>query len=90
MGQSIPFFSAIRGFKDLQYQALNMKNKLDEEIIEVHTDNYYARFTGSQILIDLSIKEGIDDESIKRLIEVINLALKKSQEVAAKTMFRLS
>ncbi len=84
----IPGLNIMSDMKKLQERALAMQGELETEIVEVRNGNNYAKFTGSQTLIDLEIEE-ISKESQIKLIEAINLALKKSQEAAAKTMFGL-
>lgn len=63
-------------------QAFKLKKAVEEEIIELEENGVKVKVSGDQKIKYLSIN-GIEN---KILIEVINKAMKKSQETAAKKM----
>jgi len=63
-------------------QAFKLKKAVEEEIVEIDEGGIVIKVSGDQKIKFLSIN-GMEN---KMLIEVINKALKKSQEVAAKKM----
>ena len=63
-------------------QAYKLKKAVEAEIVEVEENGIKIKVSGDQKIKDLSIN-GMEN---KVLIEVINKAMKKSQEMAAKRM----
>jgi DNA-binding protein YbaB len=63
-------------------QAFKLKKAVEAETVEIEEDGVWIKVNGAQKVIDLKIN-GVGN---KALIEVINKALKKSQETAAKKM----
>jgi len=63
-------------------QAYKLKKAVEAEVVEVEENGIKIRVSGDQKIKDLSIN-GMEN---KVLIEVINKAMKKSQETAAKRM----
>ncbi len=63
-------------------QAYKLKKAVEAEVIEIEEKGIKIKVSGDQKIKDLSIN-GMEN---KVLIEVINKAMKKSQEMAAKRM----
>ena len=63
-------------------QAYKLKKAVEAEIVEIEENGIKIRVSGDQKIKDLSIN-GMEN---KVLVEVINKAMKKSQEIAAKRM----
>jgi DNA-binding protein YbaB len=66
----------------LMAQAFKLKKALESELTEVEENGVLVRVTGDQKIKFLSIN-GAEN---KILVEVVNKAMKKSQESAAKKM----
>lgn len=63
-------------------QAYKLKKAVEAEVVEIEENGIKIKVSGDQKIKDLSIN-GMEN---KVLVEVINKAMKKSQEVAAKRM----
>ncbi len=63
-------------------QAYKLKKAVEAEVVEIEENGIKIKVSGDQKIKDLSIN-GMEN---KVLIEVINKAMKKSQEMAAKRM----
>ena len=63
-------------------KAFKLKKAVEEEVIELEENGIVIKVSGDQKVKYLSIN-GMEN---KMLLEVINKAMKKSQEVAAKKM----
>ena len=63
-------------------QAYKLKKAVEAEVVEIEENGIKIRVSGDQKIKDLSIN-GMEN---KVLVEVINKAMKKSQEMAAKRM----
>ena len=63
-------------------QAYKLKKAVEAEMVEVEENGIKIKVSGDQKIKDLSIN-GMEN---KVLVEVINKAMKKSQEMAAKRM----
>ena len=63
-------------------QAYKLKKAVESEIVEIEENGIKIKVSGDQKIKDLSIN-GMEN---KVLVEVINKAMKKSQEMAAKRM----
>jgi hypothetical protein len=63
-------------------QAFKLKRAVEAEIIELEENGVMIKVSGDQKIRSLSVN-GVEN---KVLVEVINKALKKSQEAAAKKM----
>ncbi len=72
--------------KKMRDQAVALQKKLAQEIVEVEERGIRVRISGDQKIQSIDI-DGSEEERIK---EVLNKALKKSQEVAAKKMQEMS
>lgn len=72
--------------KKLRSQALAMQRALREERVEVEEDGVRVVITGDQRIEELSI-QGNENQSV---VEVLNKAIKKSQELAAKKLQEIS
>lgn len=66
----------------LMAQAFKLKKALESEVTEIEEGGIIIRVSGDQKVKYLSI----NGEENKLLVEVINKAMKKSQETAAKKM----
>lgn len=72
--------------KKMRDQAMAIQKQLAAEEIEINEDNIRIVITGDQKLKSLEI-DGMTNE---RVLELINKAIKKSQEVAAKKLAEMS
>ncbi len=63
-------------------QAYKLKKAVEAEIVEIEENGIKIKVSGDQKIKDLSVN-GMEN---KVLVEVINKAMKKSQEMAAKRM----
>ena len=63
-------------------QAYKLKKAVEDEVVEIEENGIKIKVSGDQKVKDLSIN-GMEN---KILVEVINKAMKKSQEMAAKRM----
>ena len=72
--------------KKMRDQAMAIQKQLAAEEIEINEDNIRIVITGDQKLKLLEI-DGLTNE---RVVEMINKAIKKSQEVAAKKLAEMS
>ena len=72
--------------KKMRDQAMAIQKQLAAEEIEVQEDNIKVVISGDQKIKSLSI-DGLTNE---RVVEVINKAIKKSQEMAAKKLAEMS
>jgi len=63
-------------------QAYKLKKAVEAEVVEMEENGIKIKVSGDQKIKDLSIN-GMEN---KVLVEVINKAMKKSQEMAAKRM----
>ncbi len=63
-------------------QAYKLKKAVEAEVVEIEENGIKIKVSGDQKIKDLSIN-GMEN---KVLVEVINKAMKKSQETAAKRM----
>ncbi|MBL7159149.1 YbaB/EbfC family nucleoid-associated protein [Candidatus Microgenomates bacterium] len=71
--------------KKLREQAMEMQRQLEAEEIELNKDGVHVKMTGNQKIKELTI----DGQEDNRLAEVINEALKKSQEIAARKLAQM-
>ena len=72
--------------KKMRDQAMAIQKQLAAEEIEINEENLLIVITGDQKLKLLEI-DGLTNE---RVVEMINKAIKKSQEVAAKKLAEMS
>src|SRR3989338_8682377 len=72
--------------KKMRDQSMAIQKQLAAEEIEINEDNIRIVITGDQKLKLLEI-DGLTNE---RVVEMINKAIKKSQEVAAKKLAEMS
>ncbi|MDD4106372.1 MAG: hypothetical protein PHX84_00275 [Candidatus Shapirobacteria bacterium] len=63
-------------------QAYKLKKAVEAEVVEIEENGIKIKVSGDQKIKDLSIN-GMEN---KILVEVVNKAMKKSQEMAAKRM----
>ncbi|MEK7622325.1 MAG: YbaB/EbfC family nucleoid-associated protein [Patescibacteria group bacterium] len=72
--------------KKMRDQAMAIQKQLAQEEIEIAEDNIRIVITGDQKLKSLEI-DGLTNE---RVLELINKAIKKSQETAARKLAEMS
>jgi len=72
--------------KKMRDQAVSLQRQLAQEIYELEENGVRVVISGDQKIQNLEI-DGVEEERIK---EVVNKALKKSQEMAAKKMQEMS
>ena len=72
--------------KKMRDQAMAIKKQLAQEEIEINEDNIRIVISGDQKLKTLEI-DGLTND---RVLELINKAVKKSQEMAAKKLAEMS
>lgn len=70
----------------MRSQAVKIQKQLKDEILEVEENGVKVVISGDQKLQSLEI-DGMTEE---RLVEAINKAIKKSQEIAAKKLQEMS
>lgn len=67
-------------------QALAIQRELAQEKVEVEENGVKVVMTGDQKIVSLEV----DGEPNQRVLDVINKAIKKSQEIAAKKLTQMS
>ena len=75
-------FQQLRDLKKMRDQAMEIQRQLAAEEVVVEEGGIKIVMTGDQKVKNLEV----DGESQNRLIDVLNKAIKKSQEVAAKKL----
>jgi DNA-binding protein YbaB len=76
----------LANLKKMRDQAMAIQKQLAQEEIVIEEDNIKIVITGDQKLKSLEI-DGLTNE---RVLELINKAIKKSQEVAARKLAEMS
>jgi len=79
-------FDKLKQFKQMRDQALAIQRELSQEKVEVEEDGVKVVITGDQKIETLEV----DGEQDRRILNVINIAIKKSQEIAAKKLAQMS
>ncbi|MEI6690838.1 MAG: YbaB/EbfC family nucleoid-associated protein [bacterium] len=79
-------FKQLGQLKQIRDQAVQMQKQLDDEIIEVEDSGIRVVITGSQKIQTITI----DGQYQERVVKVLNDAIKKSQQVAAKKLQEMS
>jgi len=79
-------FKQLGELKKMRDQAMEMQKALAQERIEVEEQGIKIVMTGDQRVESLEI----DGEDNHRLVDVLNKAIKKSQEVAARKLQEMS
>ena len=79
-------FKQLGQLKQIRDQAVAMQKQLDDEVIEVEDSGIRVVITGSQKVQTLTI----DGQYQDRVVNVLNDAIKKSQQVAAKKLQEMS
>lgn len=82
-------FNPLKGLGDLKAmrdQAMAIQKQLQGELIEVEKNNIRILISGDQKV--QSIKKNEEEDS--QMVEAVNEAIKKSQEVAAKKLSEMS
>jgi len=77
---------ALGDLNQLRKQAKQMQQELAEEIITIEEGDIVVKIRGDQQFIELSV-QGIQSEDV---INVLNKAVKKSQELAAKKLQQMT
>jgi len=78
-------FQSLGDLNKLRQQAIEIQRQLEAEEIEVNKNNVQVKMTGNQVIRDLIV----DGQSDRRLIDILNEAIKKSQEIAAKKLAQM-
>jgi len=79
-------FQQLRDLKKMRDQAMEIQRELAAEEVVAEEQGVKVVMTGDQKIKSLAI----DGEEQHRLIDVLNKAIKKSQEVAAKKLQEMS
>jgi len=79
-------FKQLGELKKMRDQAMQMQKALAQEKIEIEEQGIKIVMTGDQRVESLEI----DGEDNHRLVDVLNKAIKKSQEVAARKLQEMS
>jgi len=80
---------AIKGLGDmnkLRQQAMTMQKNLSGQVITVDENGVHIEITGDQRILKLEI-QGISNDVLN---EVLNKAIRKSQELAAQELMKVS
>lgn len=75
-------FKALGDLNNLRKQAKQMQDELASEKIRIEEGDIVVEITGSQELTELSV-QGVSSSEV---VQVINKAIKQSQELAAKKL----
>lgn len=75
-------FKALGDINKLRKQAKQMQDELAAETIRVEEGDIVVEITGAQEIVTFSVQGITSDEAVK----VLNQAIKKSQELAAKKL----
>lgn len=73
--------------KNMRDQAMAIQKQLAEEVVEVHKNGYKLTITGDQKVQKIEDDQGNNHQD---LVEAVNEAIKKSQEVAARKLSQMS
>jgi len=76
----------VSNLKKIRDQAVQMQKQLQAEVIEVEENGIRVVMTGDQKLETITI----DGKYEERIVKVLNEAIKKSQQVAAKKLQEMS
>ncbi len=79
-------FDKLKKLKQMRDQAMVIQRELAEEKVEVEENGVKVVITGDQKLVTLEV----NGEEKNQILAVINKAIKKSQEVAAKKLSQMS
>lgn len=79
-------FDKLKQLKQVRDQAMAIQRELANERVEIEENGIKIVITGDQ---KIGILE-IDGEENQRVLEVVNKAIKKSQEIAAKKLSQMS
>lgn len=75
-------FQKVSDLAKMRSEAMKIQKELAAERVTIDKNGVHIVMSGDQKVIELTVDEGMD----RRLLEAINEAIKKSQEVAAKKM----
>jgi len=78
-------FQSIADLKKLREQAIEIQRQLQAEEVDLDKNGVHVKMTGNQEIKELTV----DGKEEMRLIEVLNEAIKKSQEIAAKKLAQM-
>lgn len=76
----------VSNLKKIRDQAVQMQKQLQAEVIEVEENGIRVVMTGDQKVETITI----DGKYEERLVKILNEAIKKSQQVAAKKLQEMS
>lgn len=77
---------ALGDLNQLRKQAKQMQQELAEELITIEEGDIVVKIRGDQTFVELSV-QGIQSQDV---INVLNKAVKKSQELAAKKLQQMT
>ena len=73
---------SIGDWKKIRDRAIEMQRQLEDAEVVVEKNGVRVKMTGTQKIKELSV----DGQPDRRLVEVLNEAIKRSQEIAAKKL----
>lgn len=79
-------FGALGDMRKLQQQAKQMQEALKKESVEINRNGVRVVVRGDQQILEIEI----DGQVENRVAQVINEAVKKTQEVAARKLLEMS
>lgn len=80
-------FSKLNQIKDLKSQAKQMKNMLDEQVIEVEKHGITLKMNGNNKVQSINIPENTNNEDLQKYLpELFNEAVEKNQKLMADKM----
>ena len=79
-------FGKLGDINKLRQQAMTMQKNLSAQVITVEENGVYIEISGDQRILKLSI-QGMENQVLN---DVLNKAIRKSQELAAKELMNIS
>ena len=79
-------FGQIGELKKMRDQAMVIQKQLQQEIVEVNKHGVFVKISGDQKIVDIKT----NSKSDKDVMDAVNEAIKKSQEVAAKKLSEMT
>jgi len=79
-------FGALGDMRKLQQQAKQMQEQLKKETVEANKNGVRVVVRGDQVVMEIEI-DGILEN---RIVDAVNEAIKKTQEVAARKLIEMS
>ena len=79
-------FGALGDMRKLQQQAKQMQEELRKETVEINRNGVRVVVRGDQQVLEIEVDGKVEN----RIAQVINEAVKKTQEVAARKLMEMS